>query len=329
MRPAAGIENSARGAHAGGLVYPPFELRQLYYFVTVAEERQITRAAARLHIAQPALSHAISRLETAVGVKLLEREPRRVSLTPAGTAFLEKARLAVTAAREADSVMGLFVRAEGVLVIGSSAGFQPAARPLVRRFAVEHPEVEVRFQEVAPTRGLLELRTGVIDAELMLAPEPAEPGLTMETVVHSPRHVLLASTHPLAGMTELRFDQIAGERFPGLHESLNSRWAKECWLTELRGGDPELTQEKPLTLDELWTLIRTGKAITVLPEFMVAPMVGNGVCAIPLLDVAPFEFALARRSEDNRPLVAALFESARRLDREQTPGVSVALVRDE
>jgi DNA-binding transcriptional LysR family regulator len=184
-------------------------------------------------------------------------------------------------------------------------------------------------QELTTARRLLELRAGVIDAELLLAPDSDEPGLVMEAVVHSPRHVLLASNHPLAGMKELRFDQIAQETFPGLHESLNARWAKECWLTELRGGDPELTEEKPLTLDELWALIHTGKAVDVLPDFMVAPMVGSGVCAIPLVDVPPFEFSLARRANDTRAVLAALFETARSLDREQTTGAPMALAADQ
>ncbi len=313
----------------GGLVYPPFELRQLYCFVTVAEERQITRAAAKLNLAQPALSHTISRLENAVGVKLLERESRGVSLTPAGIAFLEKARRAVTAAQEAETVVGPFLRAEGELILGVTPGFHPAARPLLRRFIVEHPGVQARVQELVTARRLLELRAGVIDAELLLAPESDEPGLVMEAVVHSPRHVLMASSHPLAGMAELRFEQIAHETFPGLHASLNVRWAKECWLTELRRGDPRLTEEKPLTLDELWALIRTGKAVDVLPDFMVAPMVGNGVCAVPLVGVAPFEFALARRANDTRAVLAALFDTARKLDREQATDAPLSLVADE
>ena len=307
-------------------MYPPFELRQLYYFVTVAEERQITRAAARLHIAQPALSHTIARLESAVGVKLLERESRGVSLTPAGIAFLEKARRAVTAAQEAETVVGPFLRAEGELILGVTPGFHPAARPLLRRFILEHPGVEARVRELDTPRRLLELRAGVIDAELLLAPDSDEPGLVMEALVHSPRYVLMASSHPLAGMKDLRFEQIAHETFPGLHESLNARWARECWLTELRGGEPNLTEERPLTLDDLWALIQTGKAVTVLPDFMVAPMVGSGVCAIPLVDVPPFEFALARRANDHRAVLAALFDTARTLDRER--GAPLALVAD-
>ena len=60
----------------------------------------------------------------------------------------------------------------------------------------------------------------------------------METVLHSPRHVLLSAEHPLAGESELHFRQIADETYPGLHESLPRRWAQECWLSERRGADP-------------------------------------------------------------------------------------------
>src|SRR6516165_9692818 len=74
-----------------------FRRNHLHYFVTVADEGQITRAAQKLHIAQPALSHAIAELESQLGIELLERNPHGVTLTAAGEAFLVKARLAVAA----------------------------------------------------------------------------------------------------------------------------------------------------------------------------------------------------------------------------------------
>ena len=78
------------------------ELRQLRYFVMVAEEGQITRAASRLHVAQPALSQAIAQLEARLGVALFVRHARGMTLTPAGEAYLEAARTAVTAVADAD-----------------------------------------------------------------------------------------------------------------------------------------------------------------------------------------------------------------------------------
>ncbi|MGA2321991.1 MAG: LysR family transcriptional regulator [Solirubrobacteraceae bacterium] len=79
----------------------PFKRGQLRYFVTVAEEGQMTRAATKLHIAQPALSQAIAQLESELGFSLLERHARGVTLTPAGEKFLEKARVALAAAADA------------------------------------------------------------------------------------------------------------------------------------------------------------------------------------------------------------------------------------
>src|SRR5271167_222480 len=78
-----------------------FRRGHLLYFVTVAEEGQITRAAGRLHVAQPALSQAIAQLEEELGIELLERHARGVTLTPAGEAFLPKARAAVAADADA------------------------------------------------------------------------------------------------------------------------------------------------------------------------------------------------------------------------------------
>src|SRR2546421_9391651 len=77
-----------------------FDFRQFRYFVTVAEEGQMTRAARRLQLAQPALSQAIARLEAQVGIRLLDRNPRGVTVTPAGEAFLAKAQATLAAMEE-------------------------------------------------------------------------------------------------------------------------------------------------------------------------------------------------------------------------------------
>src|SRR5450631_1288758 len=96
-----------------------FRNRQLEYFVAVADEGQITRVAAKLHIAQPALSQAISQLETEMGVKLLERHPRGVSLTAAGEMFYPKARAVVDRETEAASVAHSLRRASsGTIELG-------------------------------------------------------------------------------------------------------------------------------------------------------------------------------------------------------------------
>src|SRR5437899_1980836 len=97
----------------------PFKRGQLLYFVTVAEEGQLTRAAKRLHLAQPALSQAISQLEGELGVELFERHARGVNLTHAGEVFLEKARIALAAGEEAAATARALARSErGAIEIG-------------------------------------------------------------------------------------------------------------------------------------------------------------------------------------------------------------------
>src|ERR1035438_1089319 len=96
-----------------------FKRDQLRYFVTVAEEGQITRAAQKLNIAQPALSQAIANLESQVGFALLERHARGVSLTPAGAAFLKSALVAVAAEEEAERIVESLARAmHGTIMFG-------------------------------------------------------------------------------------------------------------------------------------------------------------------------------------------------------------------
>ena len=291
-------------------MYPPFDIRQLYCFVTAAEEGQITRAASRLHVAQPALSQSIAKLEATAGVKLFERHPRGVDLTPAGAAFFEKARIAVTAAREAADVLGPWVRGESAVVLGFSPSFHPIARPIMRRVMEEKPDVQVSVRHLHPSDRLVELKGGLIDAELMLPPPPVDPDVVVATVFHSPRYVLLPDRHPLAGEAAIQFDDIAGETFPGRHPSVSEEWSAEAWLSDRRGHDPPVPTETPLTLDEVWALVSAGKAVSVLPGFMVPPIEGHGVRAIPLSDVEPIAIGLARRREDSRAVVAALFDIA-------------------
>jgi DNA-binding transcriptional LysR family regulator len=286
------------------------DFRQLSRFVAVVEEGQITRAAKELHLAQPALSQMIAKLEESLGVQLFERHARGVTLTPAGAAFYEKARVALRAAEEAQAALTPWLRTEGTLVLGLLPSVQPLMRPILRRFTEARPDVDVQIRLLDPSSRLRDLKRGDIDAELLFPPPPDE-SLVAVTVAYAPRYVLLAENHPLASHSELVFDQIANETFPGRHPSVSEKWAAEAWLSDRRGSDPPVTRETPITLDDVWTLIQAGKAISVLPEFMVTQIAGDGVRAVPLIDVEPLELALARRRDDDRPALEALFEVVR------------------
>src|SRR4051812_39179302 len=121
------------------------ELRHLRYFVAIAEERSITRAAERLWIAQPGLSTQLRRLEAEVGTQLLNRHPRGVELTPAGDVFLERARATLVAA-EAARLTGTDLEAGlvGTVRLGIAAEAPAAlAPPLLAAFGRARPNVEV------------------------------------------------------------------------------------------------------------------------------------------------------------------------------------------
>jgi DNA-binding transcriptional LysR family regulator len=290
----------------------PFNLRELGYFVAVAEEGQMTRAAARLHVAQPGLSQAIAKLEARAGTQLLERHARGVRLTSAGEAFFEKALAVVRATEEAASVLEPWARGETTLAFGFMPGAQVLARPIRRRFMERANSVDVQIHHLAFPERLASLRAGRIDVELVY-PAPDDPDLVTQTVVESRRYVALSERHRLAAERELVFEQIAEETVAGRHPSVPEEWARQAWLMGYRGFDPPVTPETPLGVDELWALIYSNRAIAVLPEFLLAGAIGHGVCAIPLLDVEPLEVVLARRRSDRRQNVETLFAVAREL----------------
>jgi DNA-binding transcriptional LysR family regulator len=140
------------------------ELRHLRYFIAVAEELNFSRAARRLHMAQPPLSVAIKNLEGELGVSLLERSTREVRLTPAGEAFLERARHAVT---EADAAVDAAKRAAtgafGTLRVGYNWGARFETLPVLgQAFNAERPDVELLCEELRPSRMGAALRDGTI-----------------------------------------------------------------------------------------------------------------------------------------------------------------------
>jgi DNA-binding transcriptional LysR family regulator len=189
------------------------ELRHLRYFVAIAEEQSFTRASERLWIAQPGLSTQIRRLESELGVKLFERHTRGVTLTEAGTVFLERARAALAATDRAAAV-GRDLQAGVIgnvrLGIATPASSSRAAE-LLRRFSRERPGVELTVIEAHGGTLWRDLRDGRLDALIAPAGHASADLRTLE--LGSETWVaLLGVGHPLAGIGPMPAEDLAGER---------------------------------------------------------------------------------------------------------------------
>ena len=178
------------------------DIRQLSYFVAIAEERQITAAARRLHISQPPLSYELASLERELGVKLVEREPRGVALTEAGKLLYQRATeiLALTNATRHE-VEGFGKGERGVLSVGliSSSGGQVPGSELAR-LTQAYPEVRLELHE-ANTYQLLELLDrGVVEVAVVRTPFPRE-GLECRYLGPEPMVALASESYPCGDRT--------------------------------------------------------------------------------------------------------------------------------
>jgi DNA-binding transcriptional LysR family regulator len=189
------------------------ELRHLRYFIAIAEERSFTGAAERLWVAQPGLSTQMRRLEAELGVQLFERHPRGIDLTQAGELFLERARIAVSAADVALATgRDLEAGVIGSLRLGLAAGARWAlASELLLRFGQERPGVELTVVEAYGGALWRDLRTGRLDA--LVAPTGhGSPDVRTLELGAEDWVVLVGTGHPLAGIGPLQAEDLEGER---------------------------------------------------------------------------------------------------------------------
>jgi DNA-binding transcriptional LysR family regulator len=150
-------------------------LRRLRYFVTVAEELSFTRAADRLHMTQQPLSAAVQKLELELGVRLFDRSPRQVALTPAGSALLPRARAAISAAEAAyEAARNGDTGVAGLVRIGVSPGGYATGAPILRELATRHPDLEFEIRNDASGPLMAELRAHRLDL-LVGASVPVAP----------------------------------------------------------------------------------------------------------------------------------------------------------
>src|SRR5579863_2025902 len=192
------------------------ELRQLRYLVALAEERHFTRAAAREHIAQPALSQQIRRLERETGLALVERTTRRVSLTEAGEVLLARARRILAEIDAADAeLQALSGLQTGHVFIGAIHTMGPIDLSLaLGEFHHRHPGVELTVRDQSSEELADMLRVDELDLAFLSVTERIESeGLGLFQLISEELVVIVPGDHPLAGRRRIRMAELADERF--------------------------------------------------------------------------------------------------------------------
>lgn len=283
------------------------ELRHLRYFVAVAEERHFGRAAARLHMAQPPLSQQIRQLEAELGIRLLHRTTRRVDLTPAGAAYLDRAR-DVLAAVDAAAVEAQRVDAglEGRLVVGCVGSATYSLLPsLARTLREQVPAVDFSFRgEMLVPDQVEALHRGDIDLALLRPPiEAPGPGVALTPLRRERLIVALPDAHRLAGRKRLRVADLRDESFivhPGRGRSvMNARVADLCHAA---GFEPRIRQEVGET-STLVTFVAAGLGVAVVPETVAALGIA-GAAYRPLSGGGVIELSAAIRAGNETPQLA-------------------------
>ena len=291
-----------------------FRRGQLEYFVAVADEGQMTRAARRLGLAQPALSQAIAQLESDLGLKLLDRHPRGVTLTEAGAALYAKARLAVAASVAADSTARSLARSrQGTLDFGF-LGAPPtlAGRLEMDAFAADYPEIVVRYREL--TFPGSDTASWLADVDLAACHRPPDHDAVWSRPLRYERRVaLMPASHPLARRRVLDVEDVIDETFIGFDAAVDSAWSGFWSLDDHRGGPPaKLTADRASNPQEVLAALGRGPAITLVPE-AAALVLGNvleGIAIAPVRDAARGQVALVGHVDRSNPLVQCVLDFA-------------------
>ncbi|HEX7636183.1 MAG TPA: LysR substrate-binding domain-containing protein [Noviherbaspirillum sp.] len=293
------------------------ELRQLRYFVAVAEESHFGRAAARLHMTQPPLSQTIQSLEAALGTSLFIRSKRNVTLTPAGTALLPEVRRIL---QQAGALPDLARRAtsgeSGLLSLSfiSTADYS-VLPPLLREFRERYPQVQIDLREATTDVQLEDLVHGRIDAGLLIPPlsDKARTELDYMTVLSEP--LVLAAprgTKALRGKSAIALKAMADQPLiifprriaPALHDAILGCF-RDAGLT------PRIGQEA-IQMQTIVGLVSAGMGIALVPQ-SVSNLKRPGVEYKPLSGKAlQVETGLAWRRDNISPVLRSFLELLRK-----------------
>jgi len=292
------------------------ELRQLRYFVTVAEELHFGRAAIRLHMTQPPLSQAIAALEGLLGAPLFLRNRRAVALTPAGSALLPEARRMLA---EGDALPELVRRAAAgeagrlALAFITSADYS-VLPPFLRRYSERYPAVHLSLREATSDVQIDELLRGRIDAGLLIPPLPDKARAELDYMKVLDEPLILCAPASLAlppdgapvklqDLPPLPLIIFPREVSPALHDAILS-----CWRAA--GITPAIGQQA-IQMQTIVGLVSAGMGLALVPQ-SVSNLMRPGVEYRALADSTPrVDTGIAWRRDNPSPVLQGFLELLR------------------
>jgi DNA-binding transcriptional LysR family regulator len=292
------------------------ELRHLRYFITVAEELNFSRAAERLHIAQPPLSQQIQALEAELGVQLFERKTRPLQLTAAGKVFLEEARLVFTQLERAITSAQKASRGEiGRLVVGVNSWVANSVLPeILQAFRAKFPDVRLVLHELLASQQSQQLKERQIDVGFEKLPNPNsnDADLNFLPILQEFLVVALPETHPLASETEIPLHALRDEPFILPQLDLVPSYVEIISLCQQVGFSPKVVQEATWMVTIL-SLVAGGVGVTLLPA-NAQKLQRQGVVFRPILGQnLTRQIAVVWRRDDSSAIVREFLEVTKRV----------------
>lgn len=288
------------------------DLRRLRYFVVVAEEQSFSRAARRLHIAQPPLSNQIKQLETGLEVRLFDRTSRGVRLTEAGQLLLEEARRILSQVEQTARA----VRRAGNGEVGRiTLGFVPSASnevlpELLKVFRSEFPGVELFLREMRPDQVVRSLHDGQTNVGFLYLPLE-DPALDVACVSREPLILALPESHALASRESVDLRDVAGEPFimPARYQ-MPGLYAQVTEACRAAGFTPEAVQKDVWLMQTIVGLVAGELGVSLVPASL-RNFRRTGVVYRPVADLSPtVELGMVWSKDHQSPVMESFLRCA-------------------
>jgi DNA-binding transcriptional LysR family regulator len=281
------------------------DTRLLRYFAAVAAEGNLTRAAQRLYVSQPALTKQIKQLESQLGVRLFSRSWAGMTLTAAGQALADRAPAVLAEWEQAlAETKAAASRETLVLRVGfMSSAANEATQEIIAAFGRRRPGWRVDLQQAAWSDATAGLASGDVDAALLRLPFPGQDEVRTEVLLTEPRWVALPATHPLAGRDRVDFRELRDEPFVAAPEETG--WWRDYWLaTAERQGHPVRIGYVTDQPDAWLAAIANGYGIALAPESATRYYARPGITYRPVTGVSPSQVCVAwPPANDTDPVV--------------------------